>query len=135
MFGLKRMHRQRKHLYERTQRLGKRAKLSRENAIDDVLDKATSPAGLIASFALGASTQLDITKKIRKSLLNGASRDVLSFLSTQVMAYMATEAPKTPTKEENTSVYQPPAMPAQDPTVPFEEDTDQQSVKETIPRY
>ncbi|WP_339720503.1 hypothetical protein [Marinomonas primoryensis] len=104
MFGLKRMHRQRKHLYERTQRLGKRAKLSRENAIDDVLDKATSPAGLIASFVLGASTQLDITKKIRKSLLNGASRDVLSFLSTQVMAYMATEAPKTATKEENPSV-------------------------------
>ena len=135
MFGLKSMNRQRKHLYERTQRLEKRAKLSRENAIDDALDKATSPAGLIASFVLGASTQLDITKNIRKSLLNGASRDVLSFLSTQVMAYMATEAPKTATKEENPSVDQPPTMPAQDPTVPFEEDTDQQSVKETIPRY
>jgi hypothetical protein len=134
MFGLKLMHRQRKHLYERTQRLEKRAKLSRENVIDDVLDKATSPAGLIASFVLGASTQLDITKKIRKSLLNGASRDVLSFLSTQVMTYMATEPPKTPTKEENPS-DQPPTMPAQDPTVPFEEDTDQQPVKETIPRY
>jgi hypothetical protein len=26
-------------------------------------------------------------------------------------------------------------MPAQDPTVPFEEDTDQQPVKETIPRH
>lgn len=124
MFGLKRMNRQRKHLYERTQRLEKRAKLSRENAIDDALDKATSPAGLIASFVLGASTQLDITKNIRKSLLNGASRDVLSFLSTQVMAYMATEAPKTPMKEENTPTGQAQEISAQNPVTPLQEPTE-----------
>ncbi|WP_421854903.1 hypothetical protein [Marinomonas sp.] len=100
MFGLKRMHKQRDRLYLRTQVLEKRAKLSREKAVDNILDKATSPTGLIASFVLGASTQLDITKKVRKNLLNGASRDVLSFLMSQVSAYMASStAPASPSPE------------------------------------
>ena len=47
MFGLKRMHRQRVRLYERTQVLEKRAKASREKAVDELFDKATSPAGLM----------------------------------------------------------------------------------------
>lgn len=94
MFGLKRMRQQRERLYFRTQILEKRAKASRDKAVDNLLDKATSPTGLLASFALGASTQLDITRKARKNLLNGASRDVLSFLISQVSAYMTAESPK-----------------------------------------
>jgi hypothetical protein len=101
MFGLKQMHQKRERLYLRTQVLEKRAKLSRDNAVDNILDKATSPTGLIASFVLGASTQLDITRKVRKNLLNGASRDVLSFLMTQVSVYMANSTPKTSTSPEN----------------------------------
>lgn len=104
MFGLKRMNRQREHLYLRTQILEKRAKLSREKAVDNILDKATSPAGLIASFVLGASTQLDIARKARKNLLNGASRDVLSFLISQVSAYIANstaQASTSPANEES----------------------------------
>lgn len=94
MFGIKRMHQQRERLYLRTQLLEKRAKASRDKAIDNALEKATSPEGLIASFVLGATTQLDITRKARKNLLNGASRDVLSFLISQVSAYMTAESPK-----------------------------------------
>lgn len=94
MFGIKRMHQQRERLYLRTQLLEKRAKASRDKAIDKALEKATSPEGLIASFVLGATTQLDITRKARKNLLNGASRDVLSFLISQVSAYMTAESPK-----------------------------------------
>lgn len=101
MFGLKRMHKQRVRLYERTQVLEKRAKASREKAVDELFDKAISPAGLMASFVLGASTQLDVTKKIRKNLLNFASRDVLSFLFSQVMAYMNAESNKAPTEKEH----------------------------------
>ena len=96
MFGLKRMRQQRERLYFRTQILEKRAKASRDKAVDNLLDTATSPTGLLASFALGASTQLDITRKARKNLLNGASRDVASFLVAQVAAYMNNE----PTKNE-----------------------------------
>lgn len=94
MFGIKRMHQQRERLFLRTQLLEKRAKASRDKAIDKALEKATSPEGLIASFVLGATTQLDITRKARKNLLNGASRDVLSFLISQVSAYMTAESPK-----------------------------------------
>ena len=94
MFGIKRMHQQRDRLYLRTQLLEKRAKQSREKAVDNLLDKATSPAGLLTSFVLGATTQLDITRKARKNLLNGASRDVLSFLISQVSTYMSAESPK-----------------------------------------
>ena len=94
MFGIKRMHQQRERLFLRTQLLEKRAKASRDKAIDNALEKATSPEGLIASFVLGATTQLDITRKARKNLLNGASRDVLSFLISQVSAYMTAESPK-----------------------------------------
>jgi len=121
VFGLKRMHKQRERLYLRTQILEKHAKLSREKAVDNILDKATSPAGLIASFVLGASTQLDITKKIRKSLLNGASRDVLSFLSTQVMVYMTTETQKMAMKEESTPTDQAEEMSVQNPTEPLKD--------------
>ncbi|NLQ16649.1 hypothetical protein HGG82_03290 [Marinomonas sp. M1K-6] len=85
MFGIKRMHQQRERLYLRTQVFEKHAKLSREKAIDNLVDKATSPAGLIASFVLGASTQFDITQKISKSLLNGASKEILSFFIAQFM--------------------------------------------------
>lgn len=100
MFGIKRMHQQRERLYLRTQLLEKRAKASRDKAIDNALDKATSPAGLIASFVLGASTQLDIAQQVRKNLLNGVSRDVLSLLIAQVSAYMAsTTAPASPSPE------------------------------------
>lgn len=116
MFGLKQMHQKRERLYLRTQVLEKRAKLSRDNAVDNILDKATSPTGLIASFVLGASTQLDITRKVRKNLLNGASRDVLSFLVAQVSAYVANStaqmnasAESTPSKgEEQTTASQQP---------------------------
>jgi hypothetical protein len=103
MFGIKRMHQQRDRLYLRTQLLEKRAKASRDKAIDNALDKATSPAGLIASFVLGATTQLDITRKARKSLLNGASRDVLSFLVAQVSAYVENSTWQANTSAENTS--------------------------------
>lgn len=116
MFGIKRMHQQRDRLYLRTQLLEKRAKASRDKAIDNALEKATSPAGLIASFVLGASTQLDITRKARKNLLNGASRDLLSFLVAQVSAYLANStaqmnasAESTPSKgEEKTTALQQP---------------------------
>ena len=103
MFGIKRMHQQRDRLYLRTQLLEKRAKQSREKAVDNLLDKATSPAGLLASFVLGATTQLDISRKARKNLLNGASRDILSFLMSQVSTYMAASAEqKTACKESMT---------------------------------
>ena len=104
MFGLKQMQKQREHLYLRTKVLEKRAKISREKAVDNILDKATSPTGLFASFVLGASTQLDITRKLRKNLLNGASRDVLSFLITQGLAYMnsaqVSDSEKKPSNED-----------------------------------
>ena len=100
MFGLKRMRQQRERLYFRTQILEKRAKASRDKAVDNLLDKATSPTGLLASFVLGASTQLDITRKARKNLLNGASRDVLSFLISQASAYMTAEPPNPNPKPE-----------------------------------
>ncbi|NVK73604.1 hypothetical protein C0J08_15640 [Marinomonas sp. CT5] len=87
MFGIKRMHQQRDRLYRKTQRLEKQAKASRERAIDHALEKATSPEGLIASFVLGASTQLDITRKARKNILNGATKEVMSFLISQLSAY------------------------------------------------
>jgi len=103
MFGLKRMHKRRKLLYERTQNLEKYAKKSREKAIDTVLDKAITPTGLIASFVLGASTQLDITKKVKKNLLNDASRDVLSFISAQMMSYGATTHSQVTPEEEGQS--------------------------------
>jgi hypothetical protein len=102
MFGIKRMNQQRDRLYMRTQLLEKCAKQSREKAVDNLLDKATSPSGLLASFVLGATTQLDITRKARKNLLNGASRDVLSFLMSQVSAYMAVSAEQNETSAENT---------------------------------
>ncbi|WP_111638376.1 hypothetical protein [Marinomonas shanghaiensis] len=102
MFGIKRMNQQRDRLYMRTQLLEKRAKQSREKAVDNLLDKATSPSGLLASFVLGATTQLDITRKARKNLLNGASRDVLSFLMSQVSAYMAVSAEQNETSAANT---------------------------------
>ena len=101
MFGLKRMNRQRERLYLRTRILEKRAKLSREKAVDNILDKATSPAGLLASFVLGASTQLDISRKVRKNLLNGASRDVLSFLISQVSAYIVNSTAQASTSTAN----------------------------------
>jgi hypothetical protein len=104
MFGLKRMHKQRERLYLRTQILEKQAKATRKKAVDKILDKATSPTGLLASFVLGASTQLDITQKMRKNVLDGASRDVLSFLITQAFAYMnaanISDSEKVPSNEE-----------------------------------
>ena len=107
MFGLKRMHKQRDRLYLRTQIFEKQAKMSREKAIDNVLEKVSSPTGLFVSFVLGASTQLDIRRKIRKSLLNGASRDVMSFLIAQVSAYMSAvqtdDSEKEPSNEESTT--------------------------------
>ncbi|ETX10814.1 hypothetical protein MUS1_12620 [Marinomonas ushuaiensis DSM 15871] len=106
MFGLKRMHKRRKLLYERTQNLEKCAKKSREKAIGAVLDKAITPTGLITSFVLGASTQLDVTKKVKKNLLDGASRDVLSFLSTQMMSYVMTPDSQVALEEGQPSVDQ-----------------------------
>ncbi|MBU1296283.1 MAG: hypothetical protein KJ609_13830 [Gammaproteobacteria bacterium] len=117
MFGLKQMHQKRERLYLRTQVLEKRAKLSRDNAVDNILEKATSPTGLIASFVLGASTQLDITRKVRKNLLNGASRDVLSFLMTQVSVYMANSTAQASTSSESMTSE------SEDRTPSSEEDT------------
>jgi len=71
-------------------------------------DKATSPAGLIASCALGAQVRNWISPKgniSRRSLFNGASRDVLEFfINTKCDGFTGhRKAPKRPTKEENTS--------------------------------
>lgn len=109
MFGIKRLHRQRDRLYERTQRLEKQASDSRKQAKDTALDIASSPAGLIASFVMGATTQCDISKKARQNLLSGASKDVLSFLSTQVMAYMASiQQPDTSADQDDSDHAQAP---------------------------
>jgi|UniRef100_A6W0I8 hypothetical protein len=116
MFGIKRMHRQRERLYLRTQLLEKRAKQSREKAVDNLLDKATSPAGLLASFVLGATTQLDISRKARKNLLNGASRDILGFLMSQVSTFMAASAEQKTACKEN--------MAPEDEETPSDSDND-----------
>ncbi|MBJ7553552.1 hypothetical protein [Marinomonas spartinae] len=103
MFGLKKMQRERDRLFAKTQQLEKKATTSRNKAKDSILAMAVSPAGLIASFVLGATTQCDISKKARQNLLNGATKEVLSFLSSQVMAYMSADPQKTPPAEEETS--------------------------------
>ena len=128
MFGIKRMHQQRERLYLRTQLLEKRAKASRDKAIDNALDKATSPAGLIASFVLGASTQLDITRKARKNLLNGASRDVLSFLLAQVSAYVANS-----TAQESTSAESRSSDGEEQPTASQQPHSDEESSSQETP--
>lgn len=98
MFGINRMYKQRDRLYLRTQILEKRAKVSRDKAIDNLLGKATSPAGLVASFVLGATTQLDITRNVRKNLLNGASKEVWSFVIAQLTAYLTLDTKKAATQ-------------------------------------
>ena len=98
MFGINRMYKQRDRLYLRTQILEKCAKVSRDKAIDNLLGKATSPAGLLASFVLGATTQLDITRNARKNLLNGASKEVLSFVIAQLTAYLTLDTNKAATE-------------------------------------
>ncbi|SBS37586.1 hypothetical protein MSP8886_04187 [Marinomonas spartinae] len=100
MFGLKKMQRERDRLFEKTQQLEKQATTSRNKAKDSILAMAVSPTGLLASFVLGATTQCDISKKARQNLLNGATKEVLGFLSSQVMAYMSADSQKTPASEE-----------------------------------
>jgi len=107
---------------------------TREWPFDDVLDKRPV-AGLIASFALGASTQLDITKKIRRALLNGASRDVWFFLSTQVMLNMAQKSRKRRDERIPLSIS-PSAMPLlKIQQYLSKKNTDQQSVKKLSRGY
>jgi hypothetical protein len=108
MFGINRMYKQRERLYLRTQILEKRAKISREEAIDNLVGKATSPAGLLASFVLGATTQLDITRNARKNLLNGASKEVLSFVVAQLTAYLTLDAKKATTEPQKAAASQTP---------------------------
>lgn len=100
MFGIRHMQKQRDRLYKRTQLLEKQAKISRDKALDSTLNKASSPEGLFASFLLGASSQCDLTKKVRENLFDTASKDLVSFVITQLMATASTTEPTKKTMSD-----------------------------------
>ncbi len=101
MFGIRHMQKQRDRLYKRTQLLEKQAKVSRDKALNTSLKKASSPEGLLASFLLGATSQCDLTKKVRENLLSTASKDLVSFVMAQFMATPSTAEPTNKTMSDS----------------------------------